>query len=435
MRAPARLSRRSSRRYGQRVDLRLRHLEQLDSRAVPLPHGTEVVTRVDRVVGERRIPQGSVGRVTKADGDDLDITIVGIGAIRYTRSEVSPRRVGQMLFAHRRADTWSALRPCVVLETTVGSHAWGLADETSDVDRRGVFALPFGWTQGLVAPPEDLVSADGSETYWAAGKAIRQALRADPNTLEMLFLADSTPLDPIGEWILAERDAFVSTEIYGTFGRYALGQLRRLEQGLRLAEHRAVVLEWLRDDPSLTLDALAEKLAKVSTRAMPSAADRHLHAKQYIKQLYRSLADQKVLDANDFAALVRFACNASADFELPRELRPKNAYNLVRLLATATRWLREGTPTFVAEGELRDRLLAIKKGDVALDDVLAQAEAMGPELERARDESKLPKRPDVERADRLLRRIGEELARRWVSKVPGPLGKDAPPAPEVTWNE
>ncbi len=223
------------------------------------------------------------------------------------------------------------------------------------------------------------MSADGSVTYWAAGKAIRQALRADPNTLEMLFLPSARPLDAIGEWILAERDAFVSIEIYGTFGRYALGQLRRLEQGLRLAEHRAVVLEWLRDDPSLTLDAVAEKLARVSTRAMPSEADRVHQAKQYVKQLYRSLADQGVIDANEFAALARFARDKSADFDLPRELRPKNAYNLVRLLATGARWLREGTPTFVAESDLRARLLAIKNGAVALDDVLAEAEAMAPE--------------------------------------------------------
>src|SRR5579862_3207168 len=254
------------------MDLRLRNLEQLDARAVPLPHGTEVVTRVDRIVGERRVPQGAVGRVTKVDSDQLDVTIVGVGVVRYARGELSPRRVGQVVFAQRRADAWEALRPCVVLEATVGSHAWGLASEASDVDLRGVFALPFSWTQGLVAPPEDLVSADGSATYWAAGKAIRQALRADPNTLEMLFLPSAQPRDEIGEWLLAAREAFVSVEIYGTFGRYALGQLRRLEQGLRLAEHRVVVLEWLRADPRLTLDAVAEKLAQVSTRAMPSEA-------------------------------------------------------------------------------------------------------------------------------------------------------------------
>jgi hypothetical protein len=251
----------------------------------------------------------------------------------------------------------------------------------------------------------------------------------------MLFLPSAKPVEPIGEWLLAERDAFVSVEIYGTFGRYALGQLRRLEQGLRLAEHRAIVLDWLRTDPTLTLDAVAEKLARISTRAMPTEADRLHLAKQYIKQLYRSLADQGLLDANEFGALVRFARDKSADFELPRELRPKNAYNLVRLLATATRWLRDGTPTFSVEGELRERLLAIKKGNVSLEEVLAQAEAMVPALEEARDASTLPKRPDVPRADALLRRIGEELGRRWASSVPGPFGKDAPPHPEVTWSE
>jgi predicted nucleotidyltransferase len=386
------------------MDLRLKNLAELDATAVPVPHGTEVVTRVDRILGERRVPEGSVGRVMKSDGDELDVAIVGVGVVRYARRELSPRRAGQVVFAQRRADAWSALRPCVVLEATVGSHAWGLADEESDVDQRGVFAVPLPWTQGLVAPPEVLVSADGSATYWATGKAVRQALRADPNTLEMLFLPNARATDPIGAWILAERDAFVSVEIYGTFGRYALGQLRRLEQGLRLAEHRAVVLEWLRADPTLTLDAVAERLARISTRAMPSEADRVHQAKQYVKQLYRSLADQGLLAASDFSALVRFARAEAAEFDLPRELRPKNAYNLVRLLATAKRWLAEGAPSFEAEGALRERLLDIKKGRVPIGDVLAEAESMAPELERARDASPLPARPDVARLTRCCER-------------------------------
>jgi len=417
------------------MDLRLRSLERLDSLAVALPHGTEVVTRVDRVTGERRVPQGTVGRVTKGEGETIDVTIVGVGVVRYARSELTPRRVGQALYAHRRAEAWDALRGCVVLDAVVGSRAWGLADAASDEDHRGVFALPFGWTQGLVAPPEDLVSADGSATYWATGKAVRQALRADPNTLEVLFLAGATARDPIGEWLLAARDAFVSIEIYGTFGRYALGQLRRLEQGLRLAEHRSVVLDWLRADPDLGLDALARKLADVSTRAAPTEADRIHQAKQYVKQLYRSMHDQGLLEANELAALARFARDRSADFALPRELRPKNAYNLLRLIATATAWLREGAPTFAIAEPLRGRLLAIKRGEVALEDVLAEAEAMVPALEAARDASRLPPRPDVARVDALLRRIGEDLARRWVTGAAGPLGKDAPPPPEVAWSE
>ena len=417
------------------MDLRIRHLAHLDPRAVALPHGTDVVTHVDRVFAERRVPQGTIGRVVKIAGNELDVAIVGVGTLRYARRELSPRRVGQILWAQRRESAWTALLPGIVLDAQVGSHAWGLADASSDDDRRGVFALPLPWTLGLVAPPEDLVREDGSATYWAVGKAIRQALRADPNTLEMLFVPGAEARDPIGGWLLDARDAFVSTEIHGSFGRYALGQLRRLEQAQRLAEHRAVILEWLRAADAPGLDEVAARLAKLSTRASPSAADGVLQAKHYVKQLYRSLFDQGLLEAADFASLVAFACGSSKELELPRELRPKNAYNMLRLVATAARWLREGAPCFVVEGSLRERLLAIKRGDVALNDVLVEAEALAPELDAARHASKLPLRPDVARVDALLRRIGIELARRFTQGEPGPFGIDAPPPPEVAWSE
>lgn len=417
------------------MDLRLTHLSSLDPQGVVLPHGTEVVTRVDRVHGDRRVPQGTVGRVVKIEGDDHDVLVVGVGTFRYARRELSPRRVGQALYAERRERNWEALLPCVIIDTTVGSRAWGLANESSDDDRRGVFAHPLSWTIGLVAPPEDIVREDGSATYWSAGKAIRQAMRADPNTLEMLFVPSATAKDELGEWILAARDAFVSTEIFGSFGRYALGQLRRLEQGQRLAEHRAVILEWLRAEPNLSLDQVAKKLAKVSPRAAPTEADAIHQAKQYVKQLCRSMHDQGLIEGTELRALATFAQGPAATFDLPRELRPKNAYNLLRLIATAARWLREGTPTFEVSGALRDRLLAVKRGEVAIQDVLAEAEGLSPDLEAARDASKLPRRPDVARADALLRRINEEVAKRWTQRAPGVFGADAPAAPEVTWSE
>ena len=87
------------------------------------------------------------------------------------------------------------------------------------------------------------------------------------------------------------------------------------------------------------------------------------------------------------------------------------------------------------EGALRDRLLAIKRGEVPLHEVLAEAEAMVPDLERAREASTLPKRPDVARADAVVRRVGEEIARRWILSVPGCFGKDATLPPEAAWSE
>ncbi|AGP32812.1 DNA polymerase beta superfamily protein [Sorangium cellulosum] len=417
------------------MELRLRGLTHLDPLAVPLPHGTEVTTRVDRLVGERRVPQGAVGRVVASAGAELDVMVVGVGVVRYRRDELVPRKAGQVRHAERRSAAWDALRPAVVLEAVVGSRAWGLAHEGSDTDRRGVFALPFPWTTGLAEPPRDLVSADGSASYWEVEKAIRQALRADPNTLELLFVPTAEARDEIGAWILEARSAFVSSAIYGSFGRYALSQLKRLSQAHRLAEHRERVLDWLADDPSLSLDGVARKLAAISPRAAPTEADRALQAKEYIKQLYRSLHDQGLLPARDFASLAAFAREGRTSLDLSRDLRPKNAYNLVRLIATAVRWLRDGEVDLAVQGELRETLLAIKAGAWPLDRTIALAEAMTPELEAARLATKLPPHPDVPRADALLRRVREEVARRHLAAAPGPLGKDAPPAPVAVWDD
>ena len=411
----------------------MKGLGALDPRAAPLPHGTEVITGVDRVAGERTVPQGTIGRVVGLPEEGLlDVHVVGVGTLRYRREDLTLRKAGQARYATRRADTYEALMPCRVLETVVGSQAWGLADERSDTDLRGAFALPFSWTTGLADPPQDLVREDGSATYWEVGKAIRQALRADPNTLEMLFVPGVKALDPIGAWILEAREAFVSKEIHGTFARYAVAQLRRLEQSQRLARHRADVLEWLREGEP-TLDEVAARLADRSPRAAPTRADGILAAKEYIKQLYRSLHDQGLVEAKSFEALGRFARGPAATLELPRELRPKNAYNLLRLVWTASEWLRTGTPTFAPGPPLRDRLLAIKRGEVALEEVLTEAEAMTVTLAEALQESALPAHPDVERADALLRRIRGELARRGLDAVEGPFGRDAPAAPVAAW--
>ena len=133
------------------------------------------------------------------------------------------------------------------------------------------------------------------------------------------------------------RDGFLSQEIYGSFGRYALSQLDRLEHNQRLAEHRAIVIGWLRDEP----DARARRRGRAARRrrarrGADARATRSLRARDYIKQLYRSMYDQGLIAANDWASL---RAAAQHELELPRDLRPKNAYNLIRLLDLAIRWL------------------------------------------------------------------------------------------------
>jgi len=409
---------------------RISGLSSIDPLSVPLPHGTEVTTRVERMLNGRRVPRGLVGRVVRAQGGGFDVLIVGLGEVWYERAELTPRKAGQLEFAHRREQAWQALLPCTVLTATVGSRAWGLADEGSDTDVRGAFALPFLWSAGLVSPPLDLVSPDGSQTFWEVRKLLEQALRADPNTLELLFVPSVRAVDALGEWLLEAREAFVSKLMFGSFGRYALSQLDKLSASQRLAEHRDRVLDWLQEEPAPTLEQVAQRLAAISPRSAARPEEAVAQAKTYVKQLYRSLSDQGLVAANDFASLQRYAREGGRRPPEARELRPKNAYNLLRLLRLSTDWLREGHPTFEATGAFRERLLSIKRGEVALEEVLREAEALSPALEAARDQSRLPEQPDYRRADALLKRVSEELARRHVMAVPGPFGAQAPPAPQ-----
>jgi len=411
--------------------LRLGGLADLDPAAVPLPPGTEVTTRVDRQVDGELRPQGATGRVAAIEGDRVEVVFVDGKRATYLRAEVTPRKLGVARYAQRRQVAWDTLRPCVVIDTVVGSRAWGVADASSDEDRRGVFVLPMPWTTGLVDPPLDVASLDGSQSYWEIGKAIRQALRADPNTLEMLF-AHPEVLDPMGAELVAIRASFLSQEIYGSFGRYALSQLDRLEHNIRLAEHRATVVAWLRAEPGLTLDAVAERLADAARIAAPTRADAVARARDYLKQLYRSMYDQGLLAANDWASL---RAAASTELALPRDLRPKNAYNLIRLLDVAIRWLGGEPPEVRVSDALRPTLVAIKRGEVPLPDVFALARELTPKLEAARQTSPLPRRADVARAEQVLRAVREEAARRWIARSPGPWGADAPPEPEARFDD
>lgn len=399
---------------------RLSALSELDPLSVPLPHGTEVTLRVERLLDGRRVPQGLVGRVVRARDGGFDVLVTGVGELWYARTELAPRRAGQLEYAHRREAAWQALWPCRVLEATVGSRAWGLSDEHSDTDLRGAFALPFSWTSGLAEPPSELISADGSQTYWELRKLVEQALRADPNTLELLFVPSVRALDELGQWVLDARGAFVSKLLFGSFGRYALSQLNKLSASQRLAEHRDVVLGWLQEEPAPLLDEVGRRLALISPRTAATPAEAEHQARLYLKQLYRSLWDQGLLPSNDFKGLTQYAREGGRRPPDARSLRPKNAYNLLRLIELARGWLATGTPVFEATGEFRQRLLAIKRGERALDEVLAEAEAMSPALEAARDASTLPEQPDYQRADVLLKRIASELARRHVLEVPGP---------------
>ena len=92
------------------------------------------------------------------------------------------------------------------------------------------------------------------------------------------------------------------------------------------------------------------------------------------------------------------------------EVNWKHAMHLLRLLLTGTATLREGRVPVCVEAN-RDRLLAVKKGDVPWGDVDVWRLELHRDFERALAETKLPERPDYVAANRLLIEARRQAAR------------------------
>jgi uncharacterized protein len=119
----------------------------------------------------------------------------------------------------------------VVLSGIVGSQAYGLANQDSDVDRAGVFVAPTLDVAGLFPPDETFTQTDPDYTYHEVGKFIRLALNANPTVLEMLFLERYEVLKDAGAQLVSAREVFLSKDrVFKAFGGYAMAQIKRLQR-------------------------------------------------------------------------------------------------------------------------------------------------------------------------------------------------------------
>lgn len=142
------------------------------------------------------------------------------------------------------------LKTRTIFLTLAGSHAYGMATATSDVDVRGIAFAPknallglnhFDQAEGKVAPQWmlDLLAVKGvaipngdevDYVVMALAKYCQLALAANPNILEQLFMPDRAiiHMTPWMERLLEVRQAFLSTKVKFSYSGYAIAQLKRI---------------------------------------------------------------------------------------------------------------------------------------------------------------------------------------------------------------
>ncbi len=224
-----------------------------------LPPGTQVVLRQASADGTgARVQRGATGRVAGDLADGRYTVVLTDGrALPVAREHVALRRAYQheVALAGRARGSdggpdggpdggWEGgpgpaelVREHTVYAAVVGSRAFGLAQEGSDTDTRGVYLAPAPAFWGLVPPPLHVEGPGPEEFSWELARFCELALKANPNLLEVLWSPLVVRLTPVGRELLDLREAFLSQLAYQTYNGYVLSQFTKIEADLRRDGH------------------------------------------------------------------------------------------------------------------------------------------------------------------------------------------------------
>ena len=198
--------------------------------------GTHVVARIETGNPGRR-PRGAVAVIVDSPLDRTHayrVRFVDGGEASLRRSEFAVRKQHQVDgLGTSPNEAFTTFEPFIILRSVVGSRAYGLDEDDSDTDRRGVFLpqAPRHWS--LAGVPDQIERDETQEAYWELERAIVLALKANPTVLEMLYspLVEAV-LAPADE-LLRERHRFVSRLVYQTYNGYVLSQFKKLQADIR----------------------------------------------------------------------------------------------------------------------------------------------------------------------------------------------------------
>jgi uncharacterized protein len=200
--------------------------------------GTQVVSLVEIVgdAGRTLHPRGAVGVVVKSPAD-LEHSY----RVRFPDGVEESLKPDQLVMLakfkegeigepfSRRDDLFDR----VIFRCIIGSRAYGLDDDQSDIDYRGIFLPPADLHWSLYGVPEQLECHETQEAYWEIQKFLILALKANPNVLECLYSPLVEKATPLAEELLGMRSIFLSRLVYQTYNGYVMSQFKKMQADIR----------------------------------------------------------------------------------------------------------------------------------------------------------------------------------------------------------
>ena len=304
-----------------------------------------------------------------------------------------------------------------------GSHAYGTANENSDVDFRGI-------TLNL---PSDLIGLtkfeqyvdDGTDTViYSFNKMVKLLLECNPNTCEILGLEDDQYLikSPLGQELRENAGIFLSMRAVRSFGRYANDQLRRLQNAIArdslpqpdrerhiMNSVNCVIEEFNRKNGDAVNSSSSSGDFRIS---MDRSDSPDMEQEIFMDAVCRHFPLRRFSDLTGQvrAVLREYDKLGARNKKKDDNHLNKHAMHLVRLLLMA-RDIVEKRRIITRRTEDLPVLLSIRRGDFMLPDGTYSKDfyAMVDEYERKLDEAirhtSLPEEPDMAAVGRLVERV------------------------------
>ena len=346
-----------------------------------------------------------------------------------------------------------------------GSHAYGLATESSDVDRRGIFVTPPRSLLSIYPPLEHVQDPRGDCTLFSLRKFLLLASEANPAALELLFAPDGTILQQheTAHRLFAARSAFVSKRLVEGHIGYARAQVARARGHNKWINNPQPVDPPRREDfchvilgpwpGSPPMDGPGPLRPRPLRETGIDLQKFHCAAQERVPRTYRlyeygtgargvfrggQIVCESIPVEDEWTRLrgwlvfdeegyERRARDHRSYWQWRKERNEarwqtqergevdydaKNMMHTFRLLKSARSIVQRGQPQVRFDGEERLELLSIRAGVHGYDELAARAEAEIEEVEAMAARCSLPAVCDPELADSLLVEVTEAFDRR-----------------------
>jgi len=289
-----------------------------------------------------------------------------------------------------------------VLDNTIylarhGSHAHGLAIETSDLDIRGIFVAGPKFHIGY-NKTEQFQDFEGDEVRYEIKKFVNLAAACNPSILEILFVDPSDVLEvtKVGEILLAERETFVTLKAKHTYTGYANAQLKKIRAKYRWITNPP-------EEPPKQEDYYREPRNEIEMKLLKKGS------KIYDKEAYQKAR----LDWKNYQHWLTDRNPARKELEDKYGYDTKHAMHLFRLLRMGQEICTTGKVNVKRPD--REELLGIRRGALTYDELVNWADTITREIDElyedyksGRKEAPIPMNIQQEKLNPLVIRLLEE---------------------------